>query len=89
MKNLDNTQPVLSDSKNLYTYRGTTYTDEVDTRFPPDEDDIDVRFGASTNIAGYKHGRSANSDHTFSTGYQSSSGYKGRTDPPRGIFDDV
>lgn len=84
MNNTDTNLPVLRDSQNLYSYKGTTYTDEIDTRFPPDNDDIDARFGVSTNI-----GRSRNSDHMFSTGYQSSSGYTNRNEPPRGIFDDV
>lgn len=83
-QHVNNSDTSLRDSLNLYSYKGTTYTDEIDTRFPPDQDDIDARFGASTNI-----GRSTNSDHTFSSGYQSSSGYKTRSGPPRGIFDDV
>lgn len=84
LENFETNRPVLSDAQNLYSYKGTSYTDEIDTRFPPDQDDIDARFGASTHI-----GRSTNSDHTFSSGYQSSGGYKARNGPPKGIFDDV
>lgn len=88
MNNLDSSQSVLRDVQGLYSYKGTSYTNEVDTRFPPDQDDIDARFGASTGM-GDRFSRSNDSDHTFSTGYQSSGGYKPRTVPRKGIFDDV
>lgn len=74
----------IRDSYNLDTYNGTTYTnDEIDTRFPPVEDDIDARFGASTGI-----GRNPrNLDTRFADGYQNENRRVGN--PPRGIFDDV
>lgn len=88
MNDLSSSQTILRDAQGLHSFQGTKYTDEVDTRFPPDQDDIDARFGASTGL-GDGFGRSRDSDHTFSTSYQSSSGYNMRTGPPKGIFDDV
>ncbi|ENN75883.1 hypothetical protein YQE_07612, partial [Dendroctonus ponderosae] len=72
----------IRDSYNMETYNRTTYTsDEINTRFPPAEDDIDERFGASTGF-----GR--NLDTRFADGYQAdNSRVEGA--PPRGIFDDV
>lgn len=74
----------IRDSYNLETYNRTTYTgDDIDTRFPPVEDDLDARFGASTGF-----GRnSQNLDTRFADGYQSEGRRVGI--PPRGIFDDV
>ncbi|CAH1122740.1 unnamed protein product [Ceutorhynchus assimilis] len=75
----------IRDSYNLDTYNGTSYTnDEVDTTFPPVEDEIDQRFGASTGL-GTRNAH--NSDTRFSDGYQSDNRRVGA--PPRGIFDDV
>lgn len=87
MNNLGTSHSALRDSQNVLSYNGTNYRDEFDTQFSP-EDDIDTRFGASTRI-GDGFSRRQDLDHTFSTGYQSTIGYKTRTEPPKGIFDDV
>lgn len=88
MDNLDSSQSVLRDSHGLESYNGTKYTDEVDTRFPPNEEDIDARFGASTRMNERYNTRSL--DHTFSDSYQLDGSYKTRVgEAPKGIFDDV
>lgn len=79
---MDNTKSNLLQDSSQSTYSGTNFSTEVDTRFPPNSDDINSRFGSSTGL-------SRNTDHKFS-GYQYDSGYKNRVGyPPRGIFDDV
>lgn len=88
MVNLSSSHSTSRDSDGLYAYKGNSYTDEVDRRLPPDQEEIDARFGSSTGI-GDRFGRGSDSDHTFSTGYQSGRSYKTRTGAPRGILDDV
>ncbi|KAF7270135.1 hypothetical protein GWI33_016874 [Rhynchophorus ferrugineus] len=73
----------LESSRIRDTYNRSTYTsDDIDTRFPPVEDDLDARFGASTGF-----GRNQNLDTRIADGYQSETRRVGI--PPRGIFDDV
>ncbi|XP_023029127.2 LMBR1 domain-containing protein 2 homolog [Leptinotarsa decemlineata] len=89
MDNLENTRSVLRDSHGLDSYSGTGFTSEVDTRFPPDQDDIDTRFGASTRINERRNNLSE-LEPRFSDSYQLDSNYRTRVGgAPRGIFDDV
>lgn len=88
MENIDNSGSTLRDSHGLDSYNGVKYTDEVDTRFPPSEDDIDARFGASTRMN--ERYRNRELDHTFADGYQLDTNYTNRVGgAPKGIFDDV
>ncbi|KAG5898796.1 hypothetical protein JTB14_011006 [Gonioctena quinquepunctata] len=85
----ENTRSVLRDSHGLDSYSGIRFTSEVDTRFPPDQDDIDARFGASTRI-NERYNNSIELEPRFSDSYQSDTNYKTRVGgAPRGIFDDV
>ncbi|XP_050499692.1 LMBR1 domain-containing protein 2 homolog [Diabrotica virgifera virgifera] len=90
MEELDTSRSVLRDSHGLDSYNGTRFASEVDTRFPPSEDDIDSRFGASTRINERMNSNELDprfSDNTFQLdGYYRNNRVGG---PPRGIFDDV
>ncbi|KAJ3642157.1 hypothetical protein Zmor_024966 [Zophobas morio] len=89
LENLDGTRSnLLQESHPLESYDGTRYTTEVDTRFPPDTDDIDARFGASTRI-NERYTSSRELEPRFSDNYQLDSNYRRVGAPPRGIFDDV
>jgi hypothetical protein len=90
LENLDSTRSnLLQESHPLESYDGTRYTSEIDTRFPPDTDDIDARFGASTRI-NERYNSSQELEPRFSDSYQLDSNYRNRVGiPPRGIFDDV
>ncbi|RZC42946.1 LMBR1 domain-containing protein 2 -like protein, partial [Asbolus verrucosus] len=88
LENLDNTRSnLLQESHPLESYDGTRYTNEVDTRFPPDSDDIDARFGASTRI-NERYDSAQELEPRFSDTYQLDTNYRNRVGiPPRGIFD--
>lgn len=80
---------LLTESHPLETYDRARYTSEIDTRLPPDGDDIDARFGASTGINERFH-NTQDIDPIFSDTYQLEGNYRNRVGaPPRGIFDDV
>ncbi|CAH0555447.1 unnamed protein product [Brassicogethes aeneus] len=81
----NNTRQMLRDS-----FEGTKYTSaDVDTRFPPEDLDVDSRFGASTHVH-ERFDSPEDFEPRFSDGYQSSGVGRGRVGiPPRGIFDDV
>ncbi|XP_060527973.1 LMBR1 domain-containing protein 2 homolog [Cylas formicarius] len=79
----------IRDSYQLEMYDGTAFrTDDVDTRFPPEQDDIDLRFGASTGI-GSHYSSEGSLGTRFTDGYQQENNSKRVGYPPRGIFDDV
>ncbi|KAL3268398.1 hypothetical protein HHI36_007514 [Cryptolaemus montrouzieri] len=86
MEIMDNTKSNLLRDVNQSSYSGTNFSNaDVDTRFPPNDEDINSRFGASTGLSQNQR----DTDHRFS-GYQYDSGYRSRVGfPPRGIFDDV
>ncbi|CAH1155897.1 unnamed protein product [Phaedon cochleariae] len=88
MDTLDNTRSVLRDSHGLESYSGTRFSSDVDTRFPPEQDDIESRFGASTRIN--ERYDSSDLEPRFSDSYQLDNNYRSRVGgAPRGIFDDV
>ncbi|XP_019870589.1 LMBR1 domain-containing protein 2 homolog [Aethina tumida] len=86
MTQLENMEGTRSNLLRGSSFESTRYTsDDVDTRFPPDEMDIDARFGASTHI-----NERFNNSPEFETTYQMGSGQRTRVViSPRGIFDDV
>lgn len=89
MDNLENSRTSLRDAHGLDSYNGTRYTSEVDTRFPPNEDEIDARFGASTRI-NERFSNTNELDPRFSDSYQLDGFYRNRVGgSPRGFFDDV
>ncbi|CAG9856412.1 unnamed protein product [Phyllotreta striolata] len=89
LDNLDNSRSSLRDAHGLDSYSGTKYTSEIDTRFPPSEDDIDVRFGASTGIS-ERFGNPSELEARFSDNYQLDGFNRSRVGAsPRGFFDDV
>lgn len=87
MDELNHTRSTLKDAHGLESYSGTQFTSDIDTKFPPEQDDIDSRFGASTGIGNTFSTREF--EPQFSDSYQLGDNYRGRVGAPRGIFDDV